>query len=115
MALKSKLPELHLKYALHLEDEGKYQEAEDQFAKAGKGKEAVLMYVHQQDWDNAQRVAELYSPESVSDVLVGQVREVGGEGGKTWNGARVSTILLQCTLDNYSLQGDFKMRLMFCM
>ena len=82
MALKSKLPELHLKYALHLEDEGKYQEAEDQFAKAGKGKEAVLMYVHQQDWDNAQRVAELYSPESVSDVLVGQVREVGGRGGR---------------------------------
>ncbi|KAL5460471.1 hypothetical protein EMCRGX_G033922 [Ephydatia muelleri] len=74
VALKSKLPELHLKYALHLEDEGKYQEAEDQFAKAGKGKEAVLMYVHQQDWDNAQRVAELYSPESVSDVLVGQAR-----------------------------------------
>ena len=80
MSLKSKLPELHLKYALHLEDEGKYQEAEDQFVKAGKGKEAVLMYVHQQDWDNAQRVAELYSPESVSDVLVGQVRSRGWRG-----------------------------------
>ena len=30
-------------------------------------------YVHQQDWDAAQKVAETYAPESVSDVLVGQV------------------------------------------
>ena len=30
-------------------------------------------YVHQKDWDSAQRVAENYSPESVPDVLVGQV------------------------------------------
>ena len=104
MALKSKLPELHLKYALHLEDEGKYQEAEEQFAKAGKGKEAVLMYVHQQDWENAQRVAELYSPESVSDVLVGQVRFFifyffwrgwGGGGGREGHGmgAKLPTIV----------------------
>ena len=30
-------------------------------------------YVHQQDWDAAQKVAETYAPESVSDVLIGQV------------------------------------------
>ena len=40
---------------------------------AGKPKEAVLMYVHQQAWDDAQRVAELHCPESVADVLIGQV------------------------------------------
>lgn len=33
------------------------------------------MYVHQQNWDAAQRVAEEHCPESVPDVLVGQVRE----------------------------------------
>lgn len=32
------------------------------------------MYVHQQDWDNAQRVAELHCPDSVPDVLIGQVQ-----------------------------------------
>ena len=32
------------------------------------------MYVHQQDWDSAQRVAEVHCPDSVADVLVGQVR-----------------------------------------
>ena len=31
-------------------------------------------YVHNQDWDSAQRVAEEYDPDSVADVLVGQAR-----------------------------------------
>uniref|UniRef100_A0A1X7UB13 IF140/IFT172/WDR19 TPR domain-containing protein n=1 Tax=Amphimedon queenslandica TaxID=400682 RepID=A0A1X7UB13_AMPQE len=73
-ALKSKVPEIHLKYAIYLEDEGKYSEAELAFIRAGKPKEAVLMYVHQQDWDAAQHVAEEHSPESVPDVLIGQAR-----------------------------------------
>ena len=31
------------------------------------------MYVHCQDWDSAQRIAEVHDPDSVSDILVGQV------------------------------------------
>ena len=31
-------------------------------------------YVHNQDWDSAQRVAEQHDPDSVADVLVGQAR-----------------------------------------
>lgn len=31
-------------------------------------------YVHNQDWDSAQRVAEAHDPDSVADVLVGQAR-----------------------------------------
>lgn len=31
-------------------------------------------YVHNQDWDSAQRVAEQSDPDSVADVLVGQAR-----------------------------------------
>ena len=63
----------NLSPSLSLSTQGKYQEAEEEFAAAGKPKEAVLMYVHQQDWDNAQRVAEEHCPESVADVLIGQV------------------------------------------
>jgi intraflagellar transport protein 172 len=73
-ALRNKLPDIHLKYAMFLEDEGKFSEAESEFIKANKPKEAVLMYVHAQDWDSAQRVAEEYDPSSVADVLVGQAR-----------------------------------------
>lgn len=54
--------------------QGKYTEAEEEFVSGGKPKEAVLMYVHQQNWDAAQKVAELHCPDSVVDVLVGQVR-----------------------------------------
>ena len=33
----------------------------------------IVRYVHNQDWDSAQRVAEENDPDSVTDVLVGQV------------------------------------------
>uniref|UniRef100_A0A2K5WX28 Intraflagellar transport 172 n=1 Tax=Macaca fascicularis TaxID=9541 RepID=A0A2K5WX28_MACFA len=45
LALKHKTPEVHLKYAMFLEDEGKFEEAEAEFIRAGKPKEAVLMGV----------------------------------------------------------------------
>ncbi|XP_066234732.1 intraflagellar transport protein 172 homolog isoform X2 [Saccopteryx leptura] len=74
LALKHKIPEIHLRYAMYLEDEGKFEEAEAEFIRAGKPKEAVLMFVHNQDWEAAQRVAEAHDPESVAEVLVGQAR-----------------------------------------
>ncbi|KAM9155379.1 intraflagellar transport protein 172 homolog isoform 2-T2 [Pangshura tecta] len=74
LSLKQKTPEVHLKFAMFLEDEGKFEEAEAEFIKAGKPKEAVLMFVHNQNWDAAQRVAEAHDPDSVADVLVGQAR-----------------------------------------
>ncbi|XP_078397553.1 intraflagellar transport protein 172 homolog isoform X1 [Cetorhinus maximus] len=74
LSMKNKIPDIHLKHAMYLEDEGKFLEAEVEFVKAGKSKEAVLMYVHNQDWDAAQRVAEAHDTDSVADVLVGQAR-----------------------------------------
>uniref|UniRef100_A0A2K6G5V0 Intraflagellar transport protein 172 homolog n=1 Tax=Propithecus coquereli TaxID=379532 RepID=A0A2K6G5V0_PROCO len=75
LALKHKTPEIHLRYAMYLEDKGKFEEAEAEFIRAGKPKEAVLMFVHNQDWEAAQRVAEAHNPDSVAEVLVGQARE----------------------------------------
>uniref|UniRef100_A0A3Q1FCG1 Intraflagellar transport 172 n=1 Tax=Acanthochromis polyacanthus TaxID=80966 RepID=A0A3Q1FCG1_9TELE len=72
LSCKEKIPEIHLKHAIYLEDEGKFPEAEAEFIKAGKPKEAV--YVHNKDWASAQRVAEGHDPESVSEVLVGQAK-----------------------------------------
>ena len=37
-----------------------------------KPKEAIDMYTHQQDWNNALRVAETSEPAAVPDVLVAQ-------------------------------------------
>ncbi|XP_042302841.1 LOW QUALITY PROTEIN: intraflagellar transport protein 172 homolog [Sceloporus undulatus] len=72
LSLKQKLPEIHYKYASCLEEEGKFEEAEVEFVKAGKPKEAVLMYAHVQNWGAAQRVAEAHDPDSMVIVLVGQ-------------------------------------------
>ena len=42
-AMKKKMVEIHLKHAMYLEDEGKFKDAEAEFVKASKPKEAVLM------------------------------------------------------------------------
>jgi intraflagellar transport protein 172 len=73
-ALKHKLPEVHLKFAMYLEDEGRFKEAEEEFLAADKPKEAIDMYVHQQDWVTAMRVAEAYDPSAVSEVQMAQAR-----------------------------------------
>lgn len=92
-----------------LEDDGKFKEAEQEFIKAGKPKEAVLMYahhlsfnfhfvfdikilfcssedqfifvffdiryIHNKDWENAERVAEAYDDSAMVEVLVEQAKD----------------------------------------
>ena len=91
LAAKDKMEDIHCKYAMALEDEGKFKEAEVQFIKAKKPKEAVLMYVHNQDWESAQRVAEEHDQASVADVLVGQAK-VAFEAG---NFTKFESLLLR--------------------
>lgn len=43
VSMKNKLPEIHERKAMFLEDNGKFLEAEAEFIKAEKPKEAVLM------------------------------------------------------------------------
>ena len=69
-----KLPDVHLKYAMFLEDEGRFEEAETEFLKAEKPKEAIDMYTHQQDWAAALRVAETADRASVPEVLCAQAK-----------------------------------------
>jgi len=71
---KYKLPEVHLKYALHLEDENRFKEAEEEFIKANKPAEAINMYEHKQDWHSALSVARQYHPESVNKVFMNQAK-----------------------------------------
>lgn len=47
------------KYAEHLEDAGEFNQAEEYYLKAGKVKEAVLMHMHGQNWESAERIAKL--------------------------------------------------------
>jgi intraflagellar transport protein 172 len=73
-SLKRKLVDVYLKHAMVLEDEGQLSEAEAEFIKAGSPKDAIDMYVHQQDWLNAMRVAEAFDPASITDIMEAQAR-----------------------------------------
>ena len=77
--------QVHLKHALFLEDEERFPEAEAEFVKAGKPKEAIDMYLHQNDWDNAMRVAERCDPTSISDVVAAQAKVAADR--KDWRAA----------------------------
>lgn len=67
--------EVHYKYAMALEDEGKFVEAEKEFIRAGKATEAVQMYIHTRDWDAAEEVAQSVGQEALAQVLVARAAE----------------------------------------
>jgi intraflagellar transport protein 172 len=72
-AAKHKVPDVHLRYALFLEDERRFKEAEEHFIKAGKPSEAINMYEHQKDFHSALLVARQYGdPASVVSILMTQ-------------------------------------------
>jgi len=77
---KHKLPDVHLKKALALEDSEQFKLAEDEFIKAGKPKEAIDMYVHQRDWTSAMRVAEAHDREGAKEVMVHQAKDLCDQG-----------------------------------
>eukprot|EP00397_Hematodinium_sp_SG-2012_P000872 GEMP01000873.1.p1 GENE.GEMP01000873.1~~GEMP01000873.1.p1 ORF type:complete len:1750 (+),score=429.25 GEMP01000873.1:263-5512(+) len=70
-----KVPEIHYKKAIANEDNGQFKLAEEDFVKANKPREAVEMYIHQQDWTNALRVAGEYDPTHVPEVRIQQAKD----------------------------------------
>lgn len=52
--------------------EGRFEEAEDEFLKAGKPREAIDMWCHQQNWDAARHIAEHDDPGALPDILTSQ-------------------------------------------
>ena len=55
---KAKLPFVHVQYAMRLEEEGQYEEAESHYIDGESPKEAVLMYLHLQRWTKAEQIAK---------------------------------------------------------
>lgn len=73
---KGKLGEVHLQYAMALEDEGRFERAEEEFIKANKPKEAIDMYIHQQDFEQGMKVAEQHEPAAIADVQEAKGRKL---------------------------------------
>lgn len=55
---KGRLPFVHERLAQQLEEEGELEKAEMHYIEGKKPREAVLMYIHELDWNNAERVAK---------------------------------------------------------
>eukprot|EP00494_Astrolonche_serrata_P025545 UN25806 len=73
--------QVQYRYAVQLEQEGEYQKAESNFVQTGNANEAVQMYIHQQDWDNANRVAKnnnLFS--TLADIKVAEADALAERG-----------------------------------
>lgn len=83
LALPNKLSAIHYKYAMTLEDEGKFAEAEEHFLKAGKPKEAISMYVDAMEWQKAELVAENHDKDSLPDILLAQAKNAMENGDST--------------------------------
>nr|CCC93338.1 unnamed protein product [Trypanosoma congolense IL3000] len=74
LAQPAKLPYVYLKYAMHYEDQGDFRMAEEAFLKSGKPREAIDMYLHQHEFENAMRVAEGYDQSAIPSILQAQGR-----------------------------------------
>lgn len=55
---KDKLPEVHRRIAMQLEEEGRLEEAAEHFVEAGRAEEAVAIFIHDQQWAQAEKVAK---------------------------------------------------------
>lgn len=73
-ACKMKLPEVHLAHAMQLEDEGKFEAAEREFVSAKKPKEAIDMWIHQQEWDNAMRICHDFEPAALHEIVEAEAK-----------------------------------------
>jgi intraflagellar transport protein 172 len=71
---KTILQDVYYKQAIYFEDESKFKEAEIAFVQAGKPREAVLMHVQNENWKDAQTVAEAHDPSSVAEILAAQAK-----------------------------------------
>lgn len=56
---RHKVPAIHLKHAMSLEDEGSFAAAEAAFVRAEKPREAIEMHLHSRDWAAAVRAPGL--------------------------------------------------------
>lgn len=91
--------DIQMKYAMHLENLGKYKEAEAAYVDAIKPKEAIDMYVHLEMWNDALRVAKNYDPSLVSEVHNMKAAVIGNE---------VPASLDSTLVDDYSDYGDMR-------
>ncbi|CAJ0583687.1 unnamed protein product, partial [Mesorhabditis spiculigera] len=65
LGMKERLPEVHTRIAVQMEEEGRLEEAAKHYIEGGKAEEAVAMFIHDQDWTNAEKIANAGRPDII--------------------------------------------------
>lgn len=68
-SLESKLPDVHREYAVFLEENGRFKDAEEEYINAQCPREAVEMWIAQTEYNHAMRVAQTYDPTLINYVI----------------------------------------------
>ena len=69
---KYRVPYVHLKYAMYLEDEKRYHDAEEHYIKANQVEDVIQMYESQYDYQSALRVARQQDTQYVPKIYFNQ-------------------------------------------
>lgn len=81
-SMESKIPEVHKEYAVYLEENERYREAEEEYINGNYPREAIDMWIHIKDWDNAMRVAQTHDPTLINHVFEKQNESAHTNAGK---------------------------------
>ncbi|KAG5318986.1 IF172 protein, partial [Pseudoatta argentina] len=107
--------EVHYRYAMALEDEGRFVEAEKEFVQAGKTMEAVQMYIHTRDWESAEDVARSHSQEAVAQVLIARATEAAeGQDYATAEALLLRAHKPEMIIEHYKTAGMWSEALRVC-
>ncbi|XP_071580277.1 intraflagellar transport protein 172 homolog isoform X2 [Temnothorax nylanderi] len=107
--------EVHYRYAMSLEDEGRFAEAEKEFVQAGKTMEAVQMYIHSRDWESAEDVARSHSQEAVAQVLIARAAEAAeGQDYATAEALLLRAHKPEIIIEHYKTAGMWSEALRVC-
>lgn len=111
---------VHYRYALTLEDEQKYADAEREFVLADRAIEAVQMYIHIHSWDAAEEVARSLNQDALNQVYVARANEAV----ESQNFSAAEALLLRAhkpeiIIDHYKVniveENDKIFSLLFCL
>lgn len=98
-----KVKAIHRQLAVHFQETGQWQEAEEAYVKAGAPREAIEMHIGRGDWLSAERLAEEHGdPEALNQILISQAQAAFRSG----DFAQFEALLLRAQQPNLVLQGN---------
>ena len=105
---KHKLIDVHLSYAMYLEDEKRYKEAEENYLNANKYDQVVNMYLDIKDYHSALSVATQYDQSLLPSIYIQHGKESFNEGDfEKMEACFINARKPEMAVDYYMKNGNF--------